>query len=355
MIASVALLSACSYAAFTLSALCGGGAGLILIPVLGGIVPVSQVPAALSIGTFSSSASRIFVFYRHIRWPIVARFVPPALPAVWFGAWLLKFINPVYLEMVMGLFLVLNLPLVFRKSSETYEVRKPSNLFLMFIGFLAGFLSGLTGAVGLLFNRFYLRYGLSNQEIVATRAANEIILHLIKIVLYALFGLATARAISAGLAVALSAVLSTVTVKYILPHLSEFLFKKVGYTAMVLSGVVMLGQSGMDFIRMNRGQLSANIAATGVAAKVQWQNSHYSLEYTYDDDDHTFTFEQVIPITDLSPARQEYVRSRKGMANRIVVEAVYGIDKKSYEAYYYLNGKLMKKIGFAEEPEDERE
>jgi uncharacterized membrane protein YfcA len=346
MVTSITIIFICSYLAFSLSALCGGGAGLILMPVLGAILPVSQVPAALSIGTFSSSASRLVVFYRNICWHIVVYFVPAALPAVWLGAWLLKFVNPVYLEMVMGLFLILNLPLVFKKSSETYEARQPTNLFLMFIGFLAGFLSGLTGAVGLLFNRFYLRYGLTNQEIVATRAANEIVLHVIKIVLYTLFGLITAKALTVGLAVAVSAVLSTCTIKFVLPLLSEFIFKKIGYTAMVLSGAVMLGQAGTDLIGMNNGYLSTKIAIKGTEAKVQWQNANYSIEYSYNDDDHQFSFEQVISFSDLSEDHQNHVLAQKGTADKIVIEAVYQVDEKSYEAYYFKNNKLIKKIDF---------
>jgi hypothetical protein len=329
-----------------LSALCGGGAGLILMPLIGGILPISQVPAALSIGTFTSSASRIVVFYKNICWHIVLYFVPAALPAVLIGAWLLKFINPAFLTIIMGLFLIANLPLIFKKSSEKYIVEKPSNLFLLFIGFLAGFLSGLTGAVGLLFNRFYLRYGLTNQEIVATRAANEIILHLIKLVLYALFGLITVKVVSVGLAVATSALLSTWTVRWILPLLSEFLFKKIGYTAMVLSGFVMLFQSGADVMSMNKGYIPSKLASKGIESKVQWQNSNLSLEYTYNHEDEELSYEQVIPITDMTTDRQDYVLSQKGNADKIVVEAVYEKDSKSYEAYFYENHRLVRKIEF---------
>ena len=46
-----------SFLAFSISAISGGGAGLMLIPILGQLLLVSQVPAALSIGTFTSSAS----------------------------------------------------------------------------------------------------------------------------------------------------------------------------------------------------------------------------------------------------------------------------------------------------------
>ena len=346
MWSALIIITVSSYVSFLLSALCGGGAGLILMPLLGGILPVTQVPAALSIGTFTNSASRVAVFHKNICWHIVKYFVPAALPAVVIGAWLLKFINPAYLEIIMGLFLIANLPMVFKKSSDTYEVVKPTNFFLAFIGFLAGFLSGLTGAVGLLFNRFYLRYGLTNQEIVATRAANEILLHLIKLVLYSLFGLISAKAVTIGMAVACSALLSTVTVKWVLPLLSEFYFKKIGYTAMVLSGVVMLFQSGADVMSMNKGNISLKLAAKGVEAKVQWQQANLSLEYTYNDDDDKFSYERVIPISDLSQDRQDYVLSQKGNADRIVVEAVYEVDSQSYEAYYYENHRLVRKIEF---------
>jgi uncharacterized protein len=228
MTATLLILFICSYLAFSISAICGGGAGLMLIPILGQLLPVSSVPAALSIGTFTSSGSRLILFRKNICWPIVKYFVPAALPAVWLGAWLLKFVNPVYLEIAMGLFLVSNLTFLFQKKKELNKTEHPSNFVLGLIGFSAGFLSGLTGAVGLLFNRFYLRYGLTKEEIIATRAANEIILHLVKIVLYFLFGLISMKVIYIGVVVAFSAVLSSWSMKWILPKLSETSFKKIG-------------------------------------------------------------------------------------------------------------------------------
>lgn len=46
----------------------------MLIPVLNRFLPVVQVPAALSIGTASSSVSRIAIFYRDINWKVVSYF-----------------------------------------------------------------------------------------------------------------------------------------------------------------------------------------------------------------------------------------------------------------------------------------
>ena len=82
---------------------------MILIPVLSRVLPISSVPAALSIGTATNSLSRLVAFRKSIRWDIVRNFVPASIPAVWLGAWLLQYCNPMYLELLMGLFLVSNI------------------------------------------------------------------------------------------------------------------------------------------------------------------------------------------------------------------------------------------------------
>jgi len=332
-----------SFLAFGISAICGGGAGLMLIPLLSRMLPVSQVPAALSIGTFSSSASRLIAFKKNICWQIVKYFVPAALPAVWLGAWLLKFLNPLYLQFAMGVFLISNLPFALQKNKTVVQGPKPSNLALSVIGFAAGFLSGITGAVGLIFNKFYLRYGLTKEEIVATRAANEIILHFIKIILYIFFGLITTKVITVGVLVAVAAVLSTAVMKYILPKISELLFRKIGYFAMVASGVIMLSQSGTDLFTANNGRLTTSLLAKGVEAKLKWQNARFALEFAYDEG---FEFEQVIPIGELTDEQQEYVLKQKENADKIVIESVHTFRNKTYEAYYFANNQLVKKIEF---------
>ncbi|MEL4403043.1 hypothetical protein AAEJ42_22690, partial [Shewanella algae] len=86
----------------------------------------------------------------------------------------------------------------------------PSPKFMLaVVGFFAGFISGITGAIGLLFNRFYLRYGLTKEEIVATRAANEIFLHTIKLIIYIILGLYSGNAIWLGVAIAVASIVSS--------------------------------------------------------------------------------------------------------------------------------------------------
>lgn len=348
MISTLAVVFIVSFLAFSISVICGGGAGLMLIPVLGLVLPVSQVPAALSIGTFTSSASRLVAFRQNICWPIVKYFVPAALPAVWLGAWLLKYVNPVYLEVVMGLFLVSNLTALFQKSKEIQTTKKSSNWVLSLIGFAAGFVSGLTGAVGLLFNRFYLRYGLTKEEIIATRAANEIILHLLKIILYFVFGLITIKVVSVGVVVAVSAVGATWAMKWILPKLSEVSFRKIGYGAMVFSGFAMLFQSGSNLLFANTESSIAYQMPKGMESKLiwsKWNHGSFALENHYEDD-NGLEFEQIIPVSELSSENRRFVFSNAKGTDKLIIEIVYSIGMHSYEAYYFKDNILTKKLAF---------
>lgn len=339
MFLSSLLLFGCALLAFSLSAVCGGGAGLLLLPVLGSLLPGAQVPAALSIGTFSSSTSRIVAFWFRIRWDVVVWFVPPALPAVWIGAKLLTYINPLYLELLMGLFLMANLPLIFRSSKDLEETNPLPKGYLALIGLAAGFVSGLTGAVGLLFNRFYLRYGMSKEEIVATRAANEVMLHLVKLVLYVSFGLLTGKALTLGAVIAVAAMISSWGMKWLLPRLSESRFRRIGYTAMVVSGLSLFTEAAGQVVTKTPIDIDYSPVANGLTTRLQWRNKLFSLEFEYDEG---FEFEHSISNSELPIDKQVKVKKLSHGADHVVIEEVFGIGKHSYEVYIYRQGKLEK-------------
>ena len=155
MLLKISLLLLATIVAFWISAICGGGSSLILIPILNLILPSSVIPFSLTIGTFSSSASRIAVFRKAINWKIFFWFVPFSIPAVLLGAWLIKYINPIYLQFFVALFLISNLTELFRNKNTIEKEERPYPKYVLaLVGFLAGFVSGITGAIGLLFNRF---------------------------------------------------------------------------------------------------------------------------------------------------------------------------------------------------------
>ncbi|MCH4025591.1 MAG: sulfite exporter TauE/SafE family protein [Acetobacter fabarum] len=273
------LILVTSTAAFGLSAVSGGGAGLILMPLLGLALPGNQVPATLSIGTAASSAARILSFRHAIRWDIVRHFAPTALPFAGLGVWALSCMNPAYLSLLLGLFLMGNLPMLFRKPASCCTVATVPVAKLHMLGAAAGFISGFTGAVGLVFNGFYYRLGLRKEEIIATRAANEILLHLLKIILYAIFGLLSTQATVAGLAVAMAAILSSMGMKYLLPYLHDRLFHHIGHAAMVVAGIMMVIIAGEQIAQQENITVHFAHADEEVAASLSWQEHTFALEW----------------------------------------------------------------------------
>lgn len=341
MISQVVLLFLCTIVAFWISAICGGGASLILIPVLNLLLPTSVVPFSLTIGTFTSSASRIVVFKKSINWRIFLWFVPFSIPAVLLGAYLIKYINPNYLQFLVALFLVGNLPQLFKSKKQEIESEKPyPNFVLAIIGFLAGFVSGITGAIGLLFNRFHLKFGLTKEEIIATRAANEVFLHFIKLAIYISLGLYSNSALWLGLAIAAATIISSFSVKYILPYLSENLFKKIGYGAMVISGITLLMGTSDKIIKQDNIAFSTIHKGKQDETTIMWRNTNLVLEYAIDGG---LEIERPILSKELPSHLKEKYLALKPKYDTIYIEKVFQFRKEpSYEFYCYKNNQLTK-------------
>lgn len=327
--------------AFWISAICGGGASLILIPILNLLLPSSVVPFSLTIGTFTSSVSRIAVFKKHINWKIFFWFVPFSIPAVLLGAFLIKYINPNYLQLVVSFFLIANLPELFKSKKSEIQNQKPyPKILLIIIGFCAGFVSGITGAIGLLFNRFYLRFGLKKEEIIATRAINEVFLHLIKLIIYISLGLYSKTALWLGLTIAAATIISSYTVKYILPYLSESLFRKIGYSAMVFSGIVLLIGTSEKVIQQDKITFSTNHNSKEKETLISWRNTDFIIEFAFD---NGFEVERPIQPEELPDHLKEKYNSLRYHYDRIHLEKVFTFGKDpDYEFYCYKNNLLTK-------------
>lgn len=272
------LLFCLACAAFTISSVAGGGAGLVIMPVLGLMLAAPKIPAALSIGTMCSTIGRIAAFRRAIHWRAVVYFMPASLPAAALGVACLRVMPPMYLELVLGLFLSGNVVLLLRKSAPVATDARIWRL-LPAIGFAAGFVSGFTGATGLLFNRFYQRLGLQKEALVATRAANEILLHAIKLVLYARFGLFDHSVLLAGLCVGAAALAAIKVTQYVLPLLSHAQFCRIGHAAAVIAGVLMLGSAARQIVRDDAMSLSYGRAHGDTELAMTWRSHRLAVEF----------------------------------------------------------------------------
>ena len=241
------------------------------------------------------------------------------------------------MQFFVALFLLTNVTELFRNKEEIQKEEKPYPRYILaLVGFFAGFVSGVTGAIGLLFNRFYLRYGLTKEEIIATRAANELLLHLVKLIIYILLGLYSKSALWLGIAIASGAIISSFTVKYILPYLSEFAFRKIGYGAMVISGITLFVSSSQQILRHDKFSTGYGLNE----AKIKWRQSSFDLEYTFDGG-----FEVEIPIKENELPHNLKLKYTALLEeyDQILLEKVFRFGMEtSYEFYCFKDDKLTK-------------
>jgi len=208
------------------------------------------------------------------------------------------------------------------------------------IGFLAGLVSGLTGAVGLLFNRFYLKIGLTKEQIIATRAVNEVCLHLIKLALYILMGIWSGQALLLGLAIALASVVSAATIKYILPLFSERLFSKIAYASMAVSGAFLLFSTTSDIMNTNNFSLTSHSFEDGYEAVLALNDGHFSLEYTNGEFPE---IERAVTYNELPDHLKSKYDNLALIYKNIEMERVYTLKGSyEYEVYCYKNDKRYK-------------
>jgi uncharacterized membrane protein YfcA len=337
MIVSIVFVAA--VLAFIVSSVAGGGAGLVLVPLLRLILPIASIPGALSIGTAASSMSRIWLFRSRIRWDVVRRFVPTALPAAALGAWLLTRFDAVYVEFLLGCFLLLNLPALFRRMPAP-ETEHPLPLHhLPALGAAAGLLSGFTGAVGVVFNRAYYRMGLTKDEIVATRATNEVLLHLLKIALYGAFGLLPRSALIAGALIATAAVLASLVSRRVLSLMRESMFRRAGLIAMVASGVAMFSLSGGQIMAVHRAWVA--YVAPGDEREIQLYWGGMRKAAIEREDNGRLVVERVVRASELPPEVRSALPSIAAGGEILMIEEVRG-EGRYYEVYRKQGGAVRK-------------
>ena len=329
----VLLLFACAVVAFGISTVAGGGAGLMLIPVLAIMLPAAQVPAALSIGTAASSLSRIALFRRSIRWDVVRWFLPMALPMAALGAWLLSRFDPLYVKLVLGLFLAANLPFLLlpRRVAPGLPRGRIRPAVLTLVGGAVGLLSGFTGAVGVAFNRFYFRLGLSKQEIVATRATNEVLLHALKIALYAALGMLTTRSLLGGGIVALAAVAAAYGMTFLIRHIDETLFRRAGEVARVVAGLGLLSSTAPAALRRNDAGMRLGTAAGERSLHAYWRTHRYGVAWTATDG---IVLDKRLGLVDLKPRDRRILPPLPPGASIVAIDKLEALDREGLKIAY---------------------
>ncbi|MCH7399385.1 sulfite exporter TauE/SafE family protein [Belliella sp. DSM 107340] len=226
-----------AFVVFILSTLTGGGASLLLMPLVAVVVGVKAVAPVMAISIGMSSTSKVALFWKDIDWKLFAWLFPSTIIGSVLGAMLFASMSSDYLQILIGLLLVSTVFQFKKKKQPRFKIKA---WHFAPMGLVVAFLSGLIGGVGPLMNSAYLNYGISKESLLGTRAANAILLHTTKIISYAYYGYVTGEVLKFGVLIGVTSMVAVYFGKLILAKISDNFFRQIVVASMVLSGILML-------------------------------------------------------------------------------------------------------------------
>ena len=224
--------------AFVFSTVAGGGGSLLLVPVLNWLVGVEQTAPVLNLGTLIGRPSRLVLYWRHIRWQVVAYYAPAAIVGAWLGGWLFANFRLEWLQIGVGLFLVSTVwQYRFGKRERSFPMRL---WWFVPLGLLVSVLGTIVGALGPVLNPFYLNLGLDKEDLIATKTANSFLMGLSQLGSYTFFGLLSDELWVYGVALGLGATVGNLIGKRFLAGMKSITFRRILLVFMFVSGVLLI-------------------------------------------------------------------------------------------------------------------
>jgi len=177
----------------SISAVIGMGGGIILLGIMAILIPEGYMAIALhGIIQMVSNGTRTFVFRDHIKKNLISEYLIGALIGLGLSVFIVYGLmhfydvssaNEIkfdYLKPIIGLYILWYLYLKGPK-------KKRKNKLFMIVGFIGGLCSIFVGAVGPLIAPFFLRNDLNKENVIANKAACQIITHIGKIPIFIYF------------------------------------------------------------------------------------------------------------------------------------------------------------------------
>jgi uncharacterized membrane protein YfcA len=224
---SLLVLVGASLATSILSAIVGMAGGIVLLSImLLFFDPLVAIPIHGAV-QLVSNASRACIQRHHVEWGIVARYAAFLLPTGFIGLAVLRSLSPEVARALIGAFVLLATWAPRWLLLGTHPERIDRNRRFLVLGAVIGAVNVAIGATGPLLAPFFLNLGLTRQAIVGTKAACQVLGHVVKLLVFGLAGFAYAEYAGPLVLLAAAVVVGTWIGSRILGRVSEVAFTRL--------------------------------------------------------------------------------------------------------------------------------
>ncbi|MFY0610493.1 MAG: sulfite exporter TauE/SafE family protein [Hyphomicrobiaceae bacterium] len=226
----------------TLAGVIGFGGTTILLPILTlQFGPKAAVPI-MAIASILGNFARVVAWWRIVSWRAVGAYSVAAIPAAWLGAKTMLTLNPVTLELGLGVFFLAMIPLRRWFAASGFRVSLPG---LAGAGAVIGFLTGIVANTGPINTPFFLAHGLTKGAFIGTEATASLAMFLSKATAFHSFGALPVETIINGVIVGASLMVGTCVAKHFLHALSEDMFRGLMDALLLVAGIAMIVSAGL--------------------------------------------------------------------------------------------------------------
>ena len=151
------IICAVGLGAGVLGGVIGFGTTILLMPPLVHFYGPMQAVPVIALVAIVANLTRVVLWWRSVDWRVTAVYAATSVPAVVLGANTLVQFNPRVIELVLGSFLLLMIPMRRWLRRQDFTLRLPH---MAVVGAVIGYLTGIVASTGAINTPFFLAYGL---------------------------------------------------------------------------------------------------------------------------------------------------------------------------------------------------
>ncbi|GHD02820.1 hypothetical protein GCM10007320_62360 [Pseudorhodoferax aquiterrae] len=219
------------------SGVIGTGSSVMLLPVLVHAFGPRQAVPIMAVAAVVGNASRVLAWWRLVDWRAVCAYALPGAPAAALGARTLWALPAHAVDIALGLFFVLMVPLRHWLQRRQWRLQLWQ---LAVAGAVIGYLTGLVLSTGPLSVPAFSAYGLVKGAFIGSEAASALLLYVAKSLAFAQLGGLPWDVLAKGLIVGAALMGGTFAGKASVLRLPETLFQRLLDALLLLSGLALL-------------------------------------------------------------------------------------------------------------------
>ena len=236
-VTELSLIAATAIFASVVGGVAGYGTGALMPLVLVPIVGAEPVVPIIAISALFTNTSRAAAFSKSIDWRRAAIIIVCALPTTMIGAWGYTMLTGRGAMLVIGSMLALTVPL--RRLSRRRGLTLGEGGLAVSSVFW-GFIVGGTSGAGIILLSLLMAVGYEGAAVIATDAAISVIIGIVKIGVFGVFGAVNAKVVAVALLIGIVAFPGAFLAKALVERLPVHVHTAILDAVVITGGVLMV-------------------------------------------------------------------------------------------------------------------